>query len=54
MTCPWKDCPHPDKPHEGIERIVHIEKAEVQNAVGTNGGRLCDTRSGPCSCGAWH
>ncbi|MCF7843560.1 hypothetical protein K9M47_01535 [Candidatus Gracilibacteria bacterium] len=21
---------------------------------GTNAGVRCDTRSGPCSCGAWH
>lgn len=21
---------------------------------GRNGGRDCDTNSGPCSCGAWH
>ena len=22
--------------------------------LGTNGGRACDTTSGPCACGAWH
>lgn len=37
-----------------IRRIVEAERRERENAVGSNGGRLCDTRSGPCSCGAWH
>jgi hypothetical protein len=53
-SCPLKSCGKPWADHEGVERIVHSERAERENAVGTNGGRLCDTRSGPCSCGAWH
>ncbi|MFH1671535.1 MAG: hypothetical protein ABH889_02050 [Candidatus Portnoybacteria bacterium] len=27
---------------------------ELEGRFGTNGGRGCDVRSGPCSCGAWH
>lgn len=52
--CPSKTCEKPWSEHEGVEKIVHAERAEKENAVGTNGGRLCNTRSGPCSCGAWH
>jgi len=25
-----------------------------EGLTGSNGGRGCDTTSGPCSCGAWH
>lgn len=39
---------------DGIKKVVDAEKQEKENAVGRNGGRLCDTRRGPCSCGAWH
>jgi hypothetical protein len=27
---------------------------EFEGRFGHNGGRGCDVRSGPCSCGAWH
>jgi hypothetical protein len=27
---------------------------ELEGRFGSNGGRGCDVRSGPCSCGAWH
>ena len=27
---------------------------ELEGRFGYNGGRGCDTRRGPCSCGAWH
>lgn len=26
----------------------------LEGRYGSNGGRGCDVRSGPCSCGAWH
>jgi len=26
----------------------------LEGRFGSNGGRGCDVRSGPCSCGAWH
>jgi hypothetical protein len=31
-----------------------MEAHERYAAIGYNGGRACDTTSGPCSCGAWH
>lgn len=27
---------------------------ELEGRFGSNAGRGCDVRSGPCSCGAWH
>lgn len=27
---------------------------ELEGRFGYNGGRGCNVRSGPCSCGAWH
>ncbi len=27
---------------------------ELEGRFGYNGGKGCDTRDGPCSCGAWH
>lgn len=36
---------------EGID-LRKMEKEEGR--YGSNGGRGCDTRNGPCSCGAWH
>ncbi|MBI1968395.1 hypothetical protein HYS49_00650 [Candidatus Woesearchaeota archaeon] len=27
---------------------------ELEGRYGYNGGRGCDVKSGPCSCGAWH
>jgi hypothetical protein len=39
-SCPLKSCGKPWADHEGVERIVHSERAERENAVGTNGGRL--------------
>lgn len=55
--CPWSKCEKPWSEHRGLERVVHPENGErEQIAAGarTNGGVLCDTRSGPCNCGAWH
>jgi hypothetical protein len=31
-----------------------MEAHEEYVNLGKNGGRRCDVRSGPCSCGAWH
>lgn len=34
--------------------ICRGEKVEGNRYYGKNGGQLCDTHRGPCSCGAWH
>lgn len=49
--CPWPECDKPWSEHGGIEKIVHSEKPR---GFGSNGGVQCDTRRGPCACGAWH
>lgn len=37
------------------EGAIDLRKIdELEGRFGTNGGRGCDVRSGPCSCGAWH
>lgn len=38
---------------EGVRRLRAMEEAE-RNPGKTNGGIVCDTISGPCSCGSWH
>lgn len=57
---------HPTNHHhsfEGLHRCCIIdgvldsrvmEAHETYASLGSNGGRPCDVRSGPCSCGAWH
>lgn len=56
--CPLKSCEKPWEEHDGIAKVVHSEKAETERAdregFGYNGGVRCDTRKGPCACGAWH
>ena len=37
---------------EGYVDLSKMEKLEGR--FGSNAGRGCDVRSGPCSCGAWH
>lgn len=46
---------------EAVHRCAFIDGAIVMRLVeaheglfGTNGGKGCDVRRGPCSCGAWH
>lgn len=39
---------------DGAYDLRLVEAHEVYASFGTNGGRRCDVRSGPCSCGAWH
>ncbi len=37
------------------EGAIDLSKmGELEGRFGSNGGRGCDVRSGPCSCGAWH
>lgn len=37
------------------EAIVDLARMQqLEGRFGYNGGRGCDVRSGPCSCGAWH
>jgi len=31
-----------------------LKMSSLEGRYGSNGGRGCDVRSGPCSCGAWH
>jgi hypothetical protein len=38
----------------GVLDLGLIEAHETYAPVGMNGGRRCDTISGPCSCGTWH
>lgn len=58
---------HPEKHHHedlnSLNRCCMVgdaldmalaEAHEEYAPVGYNGGRACDVRSGPCSCGAWH
>lgn len=57
---------HPEKHRHdfnGLQQCCFINGAidlgvmdahETYASQGTNGGRSCDVRSGPCSCGAWH
>jgi hypothetical protein len=37
---------------KGLIDVRKMEKEEGR--YGSNAGRGCDTRKGPCSCGAWH
>ncbi len=37
---------------DGSIDLARMESLEGR--FGSNGGRGCDVRSGPCSCGAWH
>lgn len=37
---------------EGAIDLAKIQ--ELEGRFGSNGGRGCDVRRGPCSCGAWH
>lgn len=39
---------------EGAVDLLVLDAHERYAALGYNGGRPCDTTSGPCSCGAWH
>ena len=41
-----------DPQHGSVIVLSEIDKLEGR--FGYNGGRGCDVRSGPCSCGAWH
>lgn len=35
-------------------RLVQIDQEENSAPMGRNGGTACDTKKGPCNCGAWH
>jgi hypothetical protein len=39
---------------DGVIELRLLDAHERYASLGTNGGRRCDTISGPCSCGAWH
>ncbi len=39
---------------DGALDLMLMEAHQKYAALGYNGGRACDVRSGPCSCGAWH
>ena len=39
---------------DGALDLMVMDAHETYASQGTNGGRRCDVRSGPCSCGAWH
>lgn len=38
----------------GAIDLMAMEYHETYASQGTNGGKRCDVRTGPCSCGAWH
>jgi hypothetical protein len=38
---------------EAVDPRLFEAHAELA-PVGQNGGRACDVKTGPCSCGAWH
>lgn len=50
-----KQGPHLFDGMEGLDRPCGKcgEKDRVGNHI-RNGGKVCDTSEGPCSCGAWH
>lgn len=39
---------------DGALSFSLMEAHETYAPHGYNGGRACDVREGPCSCGAWH
>lgn len=39
---------------DGIAKLKTADEFERTAPLGRNGGVACDTRSGPCACGAWH
>lgn len=39
---------------DGVLDTSLLETHSQYVKLGTNGGRACDTTSGPCACGAWH
>lgn len=40
--------------HENVITLMLFAAHERYAPLGYNGGRRCDVRRGPCSCGAWH
>lgn len=39
---------------DGVLDTRIMDAHEKYASLGTNGGRRCDVKRGPCSCGAWH
>ena len=39
---------------DGVVDMSLFDAHSKRASMGTNGGRKCDVRRGPCSCGAWH
>jgi hypothetical protein len=36
------------------DRPIAVPDIKSESAFGSNGGVKCDTKVGPCACGAWH
>tara|TARA_Y100000310_G_scaffold94631_1_gene92387 strand:- start:2697 stop:2990 length:294 start_codon:yes stop_codon:yes gene_type:complete len=46
---------HSTRNEPGVGPVVDLGAMDaLEGRFGSNGGRGCDVRSGPCSCGAWH